>query len=94
VYCEAAFDGRYIHNFHVTWVKDREVAQGAGAQAAAAAGPVSGSLGPVKDNLPSDPITQVSGGPGWGRGQAACCLLELCWRVRSLLAGLVCCTRT
>lgn len=22
VYCEAAFDARYIHNFHLTWVKD------------------------------------------------------------------------
>eukprot|EP00873_Tetraselmis_striata_P000460 jgi/Tetstr1/420724/TSEL_011807.t1 len=47
-YCEAAFDARYIHDFHITWVKDvAMVAPSAGPAAAPAA------------SASSDPCTQV-----------------------------------
>ncbi|KAI8475498.1 MAG: cyclopropane fatty acid synthase [Monoraphidium minutum] len=63
-YCEAAFDAKYIHDYHVTWVKGGADAAGGaagaaagGSAAAAAAG--SAALAAVRQELPSDPITQA-----------------------------------
>jgi hypothetical protein len=68
-YCEAGFDAKYIHNFHVTWEKRPGHA---GAGTAAASDPAAGSVsaagttsGPgdvagwVRQELPSDSVTQV-----------------------------------
>jgi hypothetical protein len=73
-YCEAAFDARYIHDFHVTWVKGAAakplasstsaMAPTAAAAAATSTAPAAtvpaGALGErLKEQLPSDPVTQV-----------------------------------
>ncbi|GIL82213.1 hypothetical protein Vretimale_7189 [Volvox reticuliferus] len=60
VFCEAAFDARYIHNYHLLFIKD--------AQSVPASSTVANSLAPTSTprqadtlvhDLPSDPITQV-----------------------------------
>ncbi len=64
-YCEAAFDARYIHDFHVTWVKDAAtaVADVAGATANGPSGLLAGEPGHIREavvqELPSDPVNQV-----------------------------------
>ncbi|GBF87498.1 cyclopropane fatty acid synthase [Raphidocelis subcapitata] len=65
-YCEAAFDAKYIHDYHVTWVKDGAAAVGAAgpsssaASGGAAVGGAAAALGEaVRQELPSDPITQA-----------------------------------
>lgn len=67
-YCEAAFDIRYIHDYHVTWRKG-EHAEPAGlaAHAQPAAGAAVSTVvaaaeagaGWVKQELPTDSFTQV-----------------------------------
>lgn len=60
VYCEAAFDMRYIHNFHLTWVKDGQPAATTAATAvAAASSALSASAAVLQRELPSDPVTQA-----------------------------------
>lgn len=68
-YCEAGFDAKYIHDFHVTWEK-RPQGQ-AGATHAAVPGPAASGVGAVvatargdvagwvRQELPSDSVTQV-----------------------------------
>ncbi|GLI66534.1 hypothetical protein VaNZ11_010410 [Volvox africanus] len=60
VFCEAAFDARYIHNYHLLFIK--------GVQSVPASSVTSSGLGPtftprradtLERDLPSDPITQV-----------------------------------
>jgi hypothetical protein len=67
-FCEAAFDVRYIHDFHVTWVKGQQQEHTglvAGAQPAAAAAvstvvaAAEAGAGWVKQELPTDSFTQV-----------------------------------
>lgn len=71
-YCEAAFDAKYIHDFHVTWEKCPAAAAAshagtvarARAMAAVAVGDVAGSSvawvkQELQQQLPSDSITQV-----------------------------------
>ncbi|GFR51020.1 hypothetical protein Agub_g13347 [Astrephomene gubernaculifera] len=74
-YCEAAFDARYIHNYHILLVKDATHGSAAASAAAAAvAAPgrmsasgmapaallsVSSSASSLVQELPSDPITQA-----------------------------------
>lgn len=66
-YCEASFDARYIHNFHLTWVKNEPgMATGALPGGASAAAPAvfnvsatSVAAEALSRELPSDPITQV-----------------------------------
>lgn len=71
-YCEAAFDAKYIHDFHVTWEKRPAAAAAshagtvarARAMAAVAVGDVGGSSvawvkQELQQQLPSDSITQV-----------------------------------
>jgi hypothetical protein len=69
-YCEAAFDIRYIHDYHVTWRKsEQQEAAGTLAYAhPASAGAVStvvaaaeAGAGWVKQELPTDSFTQVCG---------------------------------
>jgi cyclopropane-fatty-acyl-phospholipid synthase len=60
-FCEAAFDARYIHDFHVTWDKqaepDSSADTSAGGNAAAAA--ATRLHGWARQELPSDGATQV-----------------------------------
>lgn len=66
VYCEAAFDVTYIHNFQVTWVKDARLAHhaslsdAAAASVAAAGHALQAGLanvgGRVMHELPADPV--------------------------------------
>jgi hypothetical protein len=72
-YCEAAFDAKYIHDFHVTWEKRATPTAGssragavaqARAMAAVAVGDVAGNSmawmkQELQQQLPSDSITQV-----------------------------------
>lgn len=62
-YCEAAFDAKYIHDFHVTWEKRQAAGGTSGSGAKSRDAPVmevAGQLqGWVKQELPSDSITQV-----------------------------------
>lgn len=67
-FCEAAFDVRYIYDFHVTWVKGQQhehtgVLAGAQPAAAAAVSTVvaaaEAGAGWVKQELPTDSFTQV-----------------------------------
>jgi len=63
-FCEGGFDGRYIHNFHVVWVKDgkeeapRQQQQGQG-QGQAQQGALRSLGGTVSEEMPSDPVTQA-----------------------------------
>jgi hypothetical protein len=64
-YCEAAFDMRYIHDYHVTWHKSA-AAEPAGSLAAAQPAAVAAVVaaagagaGWVKQELPTDSFTQV-----------------------------------
>ncbi|KXZ44875.1 hypothetical protein GPECTOR_61g828 [Gonium pectorale] len=63
VFCEAAFDARYIHNYHVLLVKDSAAAaqaaaqQGAGGAQPAALLPT--TAGALVQELPTDPVTQL-----------------------------------
>jgi hypothetical protein len=54
-YCEAAFDIRYIHDYHVTWLKG-EQAQGEG---------LSGSLAATGAALPASVVAAAEAGAGW-----------------------------
>lgn len=65
-YCEAAFDMRYIHDYHVTWRKREQQEPAIGAPQPTAAGAVStvvaaaeAGAGWVKQELPTDSVTQV-----------------------------------
>ncbi|KAF5839621.1 cyclopropane fatty acid synthase [Dunaliella salina] len=71
-YCEASFDARYIHNFHLSWVKDTNPIPAAeqadanrGSSAALAVSPMfnvsatSAAAEALSRELPSDPITQA-----------------------------------
>lgn len=71
-YCEAAFDIKYIHDYHVTWKKAGQpepaaplgVAQPPAATAAAVSTVVAAAeagAGWVKQELPTDSVTQVRG---------------------------------
>ena len=50
-YCEAAFDAKYIHDYHILWVKD------AAATTALASQPLPSSA--ALTSSPTQPITQV-----------------------------------
>jgi hypothetical protein len=81
-YCEAGFDAKYIHDFHVTWQKRATAASSssnasavaqARAMAAVAVGDVAGHgvawmKQELQQQLPSDSITQVGQRLGAGRG--------------------------
>jgi hypothetical protein len=81
-YCEAGFDAKYIHDFHVTWQKRATAASSssnasavaqARAMAAVAVGDVAGHgvawmKQELQQQLPSDSITQVWQRLGAGRG--------------------------
>ncbi|GAX82389.1 hypothetical protein CEUSTIGMA_g9817.t1 [Chlamydomonas eustigma] len=60
VYCEAGFDYRYIHNFHLVWVK-KEMEEGREALGGGHRGNTGAAafLSEVRNEVPSDPITQV-----------------------------------
>lgn len=83
-FCEAAFDVRYIHDFHVTWVKGQQqehTGLTAGAQPAAAAAvstvvaAAEAGAGWVKQELPTDSFTQVTSGVS-KLCHFRCCLLH------------------
>ncbi len=82
-YCEAAFDAKYIHDFHVTWEK-RDGDSGSSARApegvAGVTGAVLGDAGGlqswVKQELPSDSVTQVRKDPHRGLPAAAACCAQ------------------
>ncbi|KAG2492394.1 hypothetical protein HYH03_009340 [Edaphochlamys debaryana] len=58
VFCEAGFDARYIHNYHLLLVKDANAT--ANAASAAGSAPVLPSpASALMHELPTDPITQV-----------------------------------
>ncbi|GLC46603.1 hypothetical protein PLESTB_001222700 [Pleodorina starrii] len=60
VFCEAAFDARYIHNYHVLLVKDAQSVPAASAATGVAAREVAPRQASVlAHELPSDPVTQV-----------------------------------
>ncbi|MEW5297105.1 MAG: hypothetical protein WDW36_000333 [Sanguina aurantia] len=66
VYCEAAFDARYIHNYHILWVKDSAESALAptgaagcstGSSSSSAAGLAAGVRQVIALEVPTDPIT-------------------------------------
>jgi hypothetical protein len=73
-YCEAAFDMRYIHDYHVTWHKS-QAAEPTGSLASAQPAAVAAvstvvaaagaGAGWVKQELPTDSFTQVIGSRVW-----------------------------
>jgi len=52
-YCEAAFDAKYIHNYHILWVKDASVPAPVVPAPLFTTGNAGGAI------ISSNPVTQV-----------------------------------